>query len=92
MCGSESSRPPGTERIYIKTWGCSHNNSDGEYMAGMLASYGYAVRIHCLFLLRSTHRTRMLVYIAAPAFADADESDLWILNSCTVKTPSGMQR
>ena len=23
--------------------GCSHNNSDGEYMAGMLADYGYTV-------------------------------------------------
>ena len=24
---------PGTQKIYLKTWGCSHNNSDGEYMA-----------------------------------------------------------
>ena len=34
---------PGTQRIYIKTWGCSHNNSDGEYMAGQLAAYGYKI-------------------------------------------------
>lgn len=32
---------PGTQRIYVKTWGCAHNNSDSEYMAGQLASYGY---------------------------------------------------
>lgn len=32
---------PGTQRIYLKTWGCSHNSSDSEYMAGQLASYGY---------------------------------------------------
>mmetsp|Transcript_13529 Transcript_13529/g.20929 ORF Transcript_13529/g.20929 Transcript_13529/m.20929 type:complete len:108 (-) Transcript_13529:18-341(-) len=25
---------PGAENVYVKTWGCSHNNSDGEYMAG----------------------------------------------------------
>lgn len=25
----------------MKTWGCSHNNSDGEYMAGQLAASGY---------------------------------------------------
>lgn len=25
---------PGTHTIYVKTWGCSHNNSDSEYMAG----------------------------------------------------------
>ena len=34
---------PGTQKIYIKTWGCSHNNSDGEYMAGQLAAYGYKI-------------------------------------------------
>jgi len=34
---------PGTQRVYVKTWGCSHNNSDGEYMAGQLAAYGYQI-------------------------------------------------
>ncbi|XP_033105022.1 threonylcarbamoyladenosine tRNA methylthiotransferase-like [Anneissia japonica] len=34
---------PGTQNIYVKTWGCSHNNSDGEYMAGQLAAYGYTI-------------------------------------------------
>ncbi|XP_019637551.1 PREDICTED: threonylcarbamoyladenosine tRNA methylthiotransferase-like [Branchiostoma belcheri] len=34
---------PGTQSIYVKTWGCSHNNSDGEYMAGQLAAYGYTI-------------------------------------------------
>jgi len=33
----------GTQSIYIKTWGCSHNNSDGEYMAGLLAVNGYNI-------------------------------------------------
>ena len=33
----------GTQSIYIKTWGCSHNNSDGEYMAGLLAVSGYTI-------------------------------------------------
>ena len=32
---------PGAQKIYVKTWGCAHNNSDSEYMAGQLASYGY---------------------------------------------------
>lgn len=32
---------PGTQKIYVKTWGCAHNNSDSEYMAGQLAAYGY---------------------------------------------------
>jgi len=32
---------PGTERIWVKTYGCSHNISDSEYMAGALDSYGY---------------------------------------------------
>ena len=34
---------PGTHSVYIKTWGCSHNNSDGEYMAGLLAASGYCI-------------------------------------------------
>lgn len=34
---------PGTQNIFVKTWGCSHNNSDSEYMAGLLDSYGYHV-------------------------------------------------
>ena len=33
----------GTQSIYVKTWGCSHNNSDSEYMAGQLAAYGYNI-------------------------------------------------
>ncbi|XP_050665778.1 threonylcarbamoyladenosine tRNA methylthiotransferase [Leptidea sinapis] len=32
---------PGTQTIYVKTWGCAHNNSDSEYMAGLLAAHGY---------------------------------------------------
>lgn len=34
---------PGMGAVFVKTWGCSHNNSDGEYMAGMLAAAGYRV-------------------------------------------------
>eukprot|EP01083_Nonionella_stella_P004812 14020_1 len=36
---------PGTQSIYIKTWGCSHNHSDSEYMGGLLSNYGYTVII-----------------------------------------------
>lgn len=34
---------PGTEKIYVKTQGCSHNISDGEFMMGLLAEYGYTL-------------------------------------------------
>ncbi|KAI8787156.1 threonylcarbamoyladenosine tRNA methylthiotransferase [Biomphalaria glabrata] len=34
---------PGTQKIYVRTWGCSHNSSDSEYMAGQLAAYGYKI-------------------------------------------------
>ncbi|GFN87171.1 threonylcarbamoyladenosine tRNA methylthiotransferase [Plakobranchus ocellatus] len=34
---------PGTQKIYVRTWGCSHNNSDSEYMAGQLAAYGFKI-------------------------------------------------
>ncbi|XP_050308772.1 threonylcarbamoyladenosine tRNA methylthiotransferase [Anthonomus grandis grandis] len=32
---------PGVQSIYVKTWGCAHNSSDSEYMAGQLSAYGY---------------------------------------------------
>ncbi|KAJ8878148.1 hypothetical protein PR048_022615 [Dryococelus australis] len=34
---------PGTQTVYVRTWGCAHNNSDSEYMAGQLAAYGYTL-------------------------------------------------
>ena len=34
---------PGKSIIFVKTWGCGHNNSDGEYMAGLLAAEGYTI-------------------------------------------------
>lgn len=32
---------PGTESVWIRTYGCAHNTSDSEYMAGQLQAYGY---------------------------------------------------
>ncbi|KAL5778815.1 hypothetical protein ACOSQ2_009552 [Xanthoceras sorbifolium] len=55
---------PGTQTIYIKTFGCSHNQSDSEYMAGQLSAFGY-------------------VLTETP-----EEADLWLINTCTVKSPS----
>ncbi|XP_060802488.1 threonylcarbamoyladenosine tRNA methylthiotransferase [Amyelois transitella] len=55
---------PGTQTIYVKTWGCAHNNSDSEYMAGLLAAHGYKLT------------------------EDKWEAQLWLLNSCTVKSPA----
>mmetsp|Transcript_38917 Transcript_38917/g.110147 ORF Transcript_38917/g.110147 Transcript_38917/m.110147 type:complete len:352 (+) Transcript_38917:232-1287(+) len=32
---------PGTQLVWVKTFGCAHNISDSEYMAGQLSAYGY---------------------------------------------------
>ncbi|KAK8797397.1 hypothetical protein WA158_004605 [Blastocystis sp. Blastoise] len=37
----ESKGHPESYKLWIKTFGCAHNVSDGEYMEGLLASYGY---------------------------------------------------
>ncbi|CAA2944470.1 threonylcarbamoyladenosine tRNA methylthiotransferase [Olea europaea subsp. europaea] len=37
----DTTKIPGTETIYIKIFGCSHNRSDSEYMAGLLSAFGY---------------------------------------------------
>ncbi|KAL5715744.1 tRNA (N(6)-L-threonylcarbamoyladenosine(37)-C(2))-methylthiotransferase [Ranunculus cassubicifolius] len=55
---------PGTQTIFMKTFGCSHNTSDSEYMAGQLSAFGYAIS------------------------DEPEESDLWLINTCTVKSPS----
>jgi threonylcarbamoyladenosine tRNA methylthiotransferase CDKAL1 len=34
---------PGTARVWLKTFGCAHNTSDSEYMAGQLSEYGYTL-------------------------------------------------
>ncbi|KAJ9451825.1 Threonylcarbamoyladenosine tRNA methylthiotransferase [Diplonema papillatum] len=34
---------PGSQLVYLKTYGCSHNNSDSEYMAGLLVKEGYGI-------------------------------------------------
>ncbi|XP_054813015.1 uncharacterized protein LOC129313715 isoform X2 [Prosopis cineraria] len=48
----------------MKTFGCSHNQSDSEYMAGQLSSFGYTLS------------------------DNPEEADLWLINTCTVKSPS----
>ena len=30
-----------THKVFINTWGCSHNKSDSEYIAGILLKEGY---------------------------------------------------
>ncbi|KAG0470972.1 hypothetical protein HPP92_015518 [Vanilla planifolia] len=55
---------PGIQSIYMKTFGCSHNQSDSEYMAGQLHAFGYGLT------------------------NNPEEADLWLINTCTVKSPS----
>ncbi|KAI4332270.1 hypothetical protein L6164_017193 [Bauhinia variegata] len=59
-----NSKVPGTQTIFIKTFGCSHNQSDSEYMADQLSAFGYTLS------------------------DNPDEADLWLINTCTVKSPS----
>jgi len=41
--GLADSLVPGTAQVYVNTWGCAHNSSDSEYMAGQLAAQGYTI-------------------------------------------------
>uniref|UniRef100_A0A0N5BTL0 tRNA-t(6)A37 methylthiotransferase n=1 Tax=Strongyloides papillosus TaxID=174720 RepID=A0A0N5BTL0_STREA len=62
--GKLDSVVPWTKSVYVRTWGCSHNNSDSEYMSGLLSKAGF------------------------PVVKNKEDADVWLLNSCTVKTPS----
>ena len=37
---NSGSEVPGSQSIWVKTFGCSHNTSDAEFMAGQLHEYG----------------------------------------------------
>ncbi|KAL4424994.1 hypothetical protein ABPG77_002879 [Micractinium sp. CCAP 211/92] len=65
-CAATDSFLPGTQRIWVKTFGCSHNSSDSEYMMGQLQEFGFK-------LVGDEQR---------------DAADLWLINTCTVKSPS----
>ena len=60
----EKSLSPPKKKIFVKTFGCSHNASDSEYMIGILSKEGYEI------------------------VDNLEDSDLIIINSCTVKSPS----
>ncbi|KAL7263534.1 hypothetical protein ACSBR1_001652 [Camellia fascicularis] len=64
LTASHFPKIPGTQTIYMKTFGCSHNQSDSEYMAGQLSAFGYVLG------------------------DNPEEADLWLINTCTVKSPS----
>lgn len=38
--GVEASIVPGQQKVFLRTFGCQHNQSDGEYMLGLLSNYG----------------------------------------------------
>ncbi|KAM7533118.1 hypothetical protein Aperf_G00000120312 [Anoplocephala perfoliata] len=76
---------PGTQRIFVQVWGCAHNTSDAEYMAGLLAAYGYRVTLggSCYDSDNESDADNKSNDDEAKALAD-----LWLLNSCTVKGPA----
>ncbi len=39
--GGPAGTVPGAQRVWVKTFGCSHNISDSEFMAGQLQEFGY---------------------------------------------------
>ena len=50
---AKAANVPGTAKVHVKTFGCSHNISDSEFMAGQLAAYGRAW--HILPAISSNH-------------------------------------
>lgn len=76
---------PGSQSVWVRTWGCGHNSSDAEYMMGQLSAYGMKDIQILVFLSSNTHEPPCTGYtlVENPAAAD-----LWLLNSCTVKNPS----
>ena len=78
----------GTQKIWLKTWGCSHNNSDSEYMAGQLASYGYTItgQEHSQFFVTKYNLIRILIItcnVRNISICRYIMQDVFLLNSIT---------
>ena len=72
---------PGTATVWLRTMGCAHNHADGETMAGVLAAQGYRV-------LMADAECGGGGAGGDGAGVDPSTADVWVVNSCTVKTPS----
>lgn len=88
----------------MQVWGCAHNTSDAEYMAGILSAYGYKVTLgggspgdkpeKCADKELETTDCECRgdckkIPSKSTTTEDAKEAaDLWLLNSCTVKGPA----
>lgn len=53
---------PCSAKVFVKTWGCSHNNSDGEYMTGLLVCanvpFPHTICFDELVILQSCRHTQ----------------------------------
>ena len=74
---------PGTQSVYVKTWGCSHNTSDGEYMAGLLAAAGYSITGVRSFLLQFASLPPSLPF----SFLISDEIHVFYFSSLPPSLP-----
>ncbi|KAL9273903.1 Threonylcarbamoyladenosine tRNA methylthiotransferase-like protein [Drosera capensis] len=93
----QSPKIPGTQTIYVKTFGCSHNQ--GKVVGISLSAPCPGTRIlgdysgsvyHCFVLLKSDSEY-MAGQLSAYGYALSDvpeDADLWLINTCTVKSPS----
>ncbi|KAL3318905.1 Threonylcarbamoyladenosine tRNA methylthiotransferase [Cichlidogyrus casuarinus] len=82
---------PEKTRIFVQTWGCSHNTSDSEYMAGILQQYGYKVTLGgAQDFSGSGEKHACEVDCCRTTVKEACDfdADLYLFNSCTVKGPA----
>jgi len=63
---------PGNAKVWLRTFGCSHNISDSEIMLGLLTQAGYTI----------------LSGKGVGESDELEEADCIVVNSCSVKNPS----
>jgi threonylcarbamoyladenosine tRNA methylthiotransferase CDKAL1 len=76
---------PGRGTVFLRTWGCSHNASDGEYMSGQLAAAGFRVTDSLPFAMTKKGAAAQGLADGNDGENDEEIPDVVILNSCTVK-------
>lgn len=66
-------------KVYVKTWGCQHNFSDGEYMAGILSEQGYTI-------VNSEADADVVIVNGCTAKAPSHDQFISLINRCAKDT------
>ncbi|GER27528.1 (Dimethylallyl)adenosine tRNAmethylthiotransferase MiaB [Striga asiatica] len=83
----DTAKIPGTQTIYMKTFGCSHNQVNFSKLRICFLAVFFVSNCE----VKASDSEYMAGQLSAFGYSlseNQDEADLWLINTCTVKSPS----